>query len=352
MLQIDGSYLEGGGQILRTSLAFSALTGQAFTITGIRAGRKNPGLQAQHLNAVRAAQRIWDAKVSGDKIGSRELSFRPGSLHGQDITIDIGTAGSITLLLQAMLPPLMFADKESRIRIIGGTDVKWSQPFDYFKNVLVPYLNKFAEVEVELVRRGYFPKGGGEVRLGIAPKYHVSDDFTAFRSGLRNTLPEMNLTERGQLVSIEGVSHAASSLKSHDVAGRQAEAATKALDGEAKIEMRYSESACPGSGITLWARFEGSEWPVVLGADALGERGKRAEAVGKEAAESLKKQLDSGAPVDSYLADQLLPFVLFLPGASYRISQTTNHCKTNIAVIQKFVDAGISEEENVITLTS
>ena len=355
MVEIDGSFLEGGGQILRTSLALSAVTGKSFAIRAIRKGRHNPGLRAQHLHAVKAAQKLCNADVSRAAVGSRELTFKPQRLQTRDLSIDIGTAGSITLLMQAILLPAVFGGRNITVSIKGGTDAAWSQPFDYFKHVLLPYIEPFAAVDAQLVRRGYYPRGGGEVKLGVRPKFDLSsyENFSDFVDHVKTKLPGMNLVQRGGLNVVHGVSHASKNLKT--VAERQANQAAAVLETvgcPVSIEREYCDSYCPGSGITIWASFEHHEWPVVLGGDSLGKRGKPAEKVGGEAADNLIKEIQSGACLDSYLADQLLPWIVFLPSARYKTSSVTDHCRTNMYVIEKFVPEKFETDNNIISVVS
>jgi len=228
---------------------------------------------------------LCDADVSGDSPNSLELVFRPGQLQSKNLSVDIGTAGSVTLLMQSLLLPALFGGKEITITLKGGTDVKWSQPYDYFRNIFLGYVTPFAEVESELVRRGYFPKGGGKVSVTFKPKFSFSDskDFSERLSVLRSRLPEMNLESRGELKAIEGISHASAKLKG--VPERQAGQARKVLERlECPVSVRteYSDSRCPGSGITLWAIFSEEKWPVRLGGDSLGERGKRRRKSGRK----------------------------------------------------------------------
>lgn len=346
MLKLDGSFGEGGGQIVRTALALSALTGKPFEVADIRKGRCDSGLKAQHLYCVKAVEELCNAKTEGAKLKSTYLKFEPGKIKAKTISVDIGTAGSISLLLQALLMPSMFANNSLKIKIIGGTEGKFAMPYDYFAEVLIPHLKKYSDIEVSLLRRGYFPKGSGKVEIKIKPKFKMSDfnDFEEFHQHLKENAKKINLMQQGKLIQIKGISHASRDLEKAEVAERQARAAKLALNKlecPIKINSEYSDTLSTGSGITLWAIFSLGEEidfdnPLILGADALGERGKRAEIVGKEAAENLIKEINSKAPVDKHLADQILPFMALVGKGSIKVSEITAHCKTNIYVIEQF----------------
>ncbi|MBN2454104.1 RNA 3'-terminal phosphate cyclase [Candidatus Woesearchaeota archaeon] len=346
MISIDGGYLEGGGQIVRTALALSSLTQQPFEAENIRKGRPNPGLKAQHLSCIRAFEELAGAKSQYATLASDKLQFFPAPVKGRTMSIDIGTAGSVTLLLQSLLMPAIFADSKVRLKITGGTDVPWSPPADYFANVLLPHLSNFCEkIEFKLLRRGYYPKGGGKAELIVKPKYRLSDfgSFNEFRAYLNEAAPKISLSSQNALAYVKGVSHASADLQKFEVAERQARSAKSLLElPNVSIRSEYSESFSPGSGIVLWAVFSdndevSAENPVILGADALGEKGKRAEKVGAEAANRLLKQIGSKAPVDSYLADQLLPFMALTGKGSIAASEITDHARTNIYLIEKFL---------------
>ena len=183
MIELDGSYGEGGGALVRTALALSTLTGKEFRVTNIRAGRKKPGLKAQHLNAIKALEEICGAETNKISLGSTELHFKPGKLKRGIYDINIGTAGSISLLLQALVLPCMFAPGKITLNVKGGTCGKWQAPVDYLQNVLLPHLQRFPQkIELKVLKRGYFPKGGGEINLQISPrsKLYKDDSFTAF----------------------------------------------------------------------------------------------------------------------------------------------------------------------------
>lgn len=363
MVSLDGNYGEGGGQIVRTALALSTIRQRAFDVNNIRKGRCNAGLKAQHLNCIKALEKLCNAKAEGAALASEYLKYYPGKIKGQTLEVDIGTAGSITLLLQSLLIPCFFADKNIRLKIIGGTEGKWAMPYDYFKEILVPQINRFCEkIDVKLIKRGYYPKGGGIVELKISPKYKLNE-FSSFEK-FHDKIKEENkieMLEQSKLMLIKGVSHASVDLEKAGVAERQAKSAESLLSKyncPVNIRSEYTNTLSIGSGITLWAIFSkekdfvDDEKPIRIGADALGERGKPAEKVGEEAASNLIKEIDSGAPVDSNLADQILPFMALTKDSKIKVSEITNHCKTNIYVIEQFLGKifEINEEEKIISV--
>jgi len=319
MIEIDGSYGEGGGQILRTALCLSAVTGKEFMINNIRQGKQNPGLKAEHLSCIKALKDLCNAEVEGDVIESKQLFFRPKSLQQRELNIDIGTAGSITLVLQSLAIPIILTN--SKALITGGTDVMWSPSIDYFKNVIAPALNPLGKLDVALVRRGYFNKGGGIVE--------VKGERKEPESSIKQ---EIIITERIGKPMLFGVSHAAKPLASARVAERQADSAKK-LFPNADIKTEYSNSLCLGSGISIFAKYDN----CILGADNVGEKGIVAEKIGLLAAEKLKGEIDSNAPVDEHLADNLIP-LLGICGGEIKASRISNHCLTNIYVAEKFLD--------------
>lgn len=347
MLQIDGSYNEGGGQILRTALAYSTLFQKPFEIINIRKGRSKPGLKNQHLYCIKALQQLCNAKVSGDEIGSEKLRYFPNKICSTKIKVDVETAGSITLLLQSLLLPCLFSEKSKKIEIIGGTDVKYSPQIDYFKEIILPQLNKYAEkIELKLEKRGYYPKGNGRIILKIKPKHNLGDE-----------LPKIDLTEQGDLIQIKGISHASHDLQGAEVAERQLHSAKinlNQLKVPITIDVQYSDTLSTGSGITLWAVFSqekeelGYLNPIKIGSDALGEKGKSAEDVGKQAAKKLLDEINSKAPVDQHLADNLIPFMGLIPNSKIKVSKITNHTLTNIYIVEQFLGKKFEIENNII----
>lgn len=326
MIEINGSFGEGGGQIVRTAVALSAVTGEPVQITRIRQGRPKPGLAAQHAQALRALAEICDARTSGAFPGSSEIIFTPGKVQGGTYRIEIGTAGSVTLLMQCLLPALLCADGPSSLQIQGGTDVQWSPTVDYFQNVFLPALSLFgAKVSLRVLRRGYYPKGQGEVLLRVEPA-KLKASYLERSDGIGN---------------IQGVSHC-SNLPEH-VSIRQAESAEQALAEagfSAKIDREVLQLPSLGSGITIWSGYKG--------ASSLGRKGFPAERVGRIAAELMIAELGSSAGVDAHLADQLIPY-LALAGGSFTAREISLHAKTNIWTAGHFLDADIEiREENGI----
>lgn len=348
MILIDGSYHEGGGQIVRTALGLSTLLQQPFSVDKIRVGRQQPGLKNQHLHCILALKELCNAETKGATLGSTTLEYVPHQLAKKNLTIDIGTAGSIPLLMQALWLPLVFSKRKTTLTLIGGTDTEWAMPADYLKEIFVPQLQKYADISVKLEKRGYYPKGGGKISITIKP---------AFSLETINNAPPIELMEQGSLVQIKGISHASTNLEEARVAERQAHAAqallAKQFDCPIQIRSEYQETLSTGSGITLWAIFANNKDevdnanPVKLGADCLGEKSVRAEAVGERAAERLVTEIKSGAACDKHLADNLLPFMA-LTGGRLRTSTVTDHALTNIYTTEKFLPARFDVEEKTI----
>ncbi len=317
MIDIDGSYGESGGQILRTAIALSAITGKACKIDKIRANRSKPGLQPQHLAAVNTVAQLCSAKVDA-KIGSTTLVFEPREIKGGHYDIDIGTAGAISLVLQSLILPSIHAEHPTTLTIKGGTHVNWSPSMDYMQRVFCYYMKKIGiNLNMKIEKHSFYPKGGGLVTVKID-------------HGIPNSL---SIVKRGELRSYEAISIASENLKKAQVAERQLNAAEKSFPfGEKNIS--YVNSLSPGSSIHLSAVYEN----CILGASALGERNKKAEDVGKDAATILKKQLESNACFDEYMADQILPFLAFAKEDSkISVAEITSHTLTNIWVIEKFL---------------
>ncbi len=347
-IQIDGAHGEGGGQIMRTAVALSLLTRLPFRMANIRARRPKPGLKAQHLHVLKAAMRLSGSSVTGAKEGSQVVTFAPGPPRGAEFEVDIGTAGSITLMMQTLLPALLFADGASAVTIRGGTDVKMSPTFDWFREVVLPHARPLAdEVAVECERRGFYPKGGGQVRVRVRPKF--GGDFDALKAAIRAALPPCALVEALSPFAHDLYSVASDALRGQRVVERQVDGARAVLHHrEIRVHREYVPSHSIGTAVAAVARLPNG---AVLGGDALGERGKPAEAVGREAAEALLAALDGGAPVDEHLADHLVPW-LALRGGSFRAAALTDHLRTNCWLVEQFIGHVFRIDEQTKTVTA
>ncbi len=359
MIHIDGSLGEGGGQVLRSSLTLSMLTGQPVRLTNIRARRPKPGLQAQHLAAVRAAATISSADVTGAALGSQQLTFVPGRVQPGNYRADIGTAGSTSLVLQTVFLPLALSSvilrsrspEESGARLengdsslplvaqndrglsgltlTGGTHVPWSPCTHYLILAWLPMLRRLGlDAEVELLLGGFYPEGNGQVRATIRPVEHVAP---------------LHLPERGALRGIRGISAVANLDMS--IAHRQRDRALARLRGRhnrIEIELLDLPARSKGTFLLLLAEFKhGAACYVGLGAI-----GKRAEQVADEACLWLEKFLAGTGAVDEHLADQLLLPLAFADGESlFRTAHVTEHLRTNAEVIRAFGAAEIAIEK-------
>jgi RNA 3'-terminal phosphate cyclase (ATP) len=324
MIEIDGSYGEGGGQILRTALSLSCLLNRPFRIANIRKSRKKPGLMPQHLVAVRAAQLISGGEAVGAAKGSTELTFVPRGVRGGEYSFDIGTAGATSLVLQTIIPPLLFCGERSTVTLTGGTHVPFSPSFDYLAAVFAPTMHKLGvEVRLSIDAYGFYPRGGGKVRAELAPAREIRP---------------LRVTERGKLQEVRGYSAVGNLPIS--IAERQKEAALEALHGRfhrlagpVRIELRQAPT--PGQGTFLFLVAESEH--AVAGFAALGERRKRAEAVGAEAAAELLRYCGTYAAIDPHLADQLVLYLALCgEGSVFTTSAITPHLLTNLWAVGLF----------------
>jgi RNA 3'-terminal phosphate cyclase (ATP) len=335
LISIDGSYGEGGGAITRIAVALSAITNKPVKIINIRAKRCNPGLQAQHLKGIEAAAKLCDAELKNAKIGSESIEFTPKRIKGGYLSIDIGTAGSIPLILQTLVPICIQADNETELEIIGGTDVKWGPNIEYFQEVFCRNIKKMGvEIESEILNYGFYPKGGGRVKVKIKPC---------------KKLKPLDLLERGDVKRYDIRSIVSKSLEKARVAERQIEGAKKIIPKFDCEYFEYVNSLSTGSAVHIHAHCENS----VLGSTFFGEIGRKAEIVGEDCAKHLMKQINSNAALDEHMADQILPFMALVGDSKVSVAEITNHCKTNIWVIETFlpVKFNINEKEKIISVT-
>ena len=325
MIEIDGSRGEGGGQVLRSSLTLSVMTGQPLRIYNIRAKRKKPGLRAQHLKAVQAASAICAADVEGAKMGATELVFEPGEIIGRNLHFDIGTAGSTSLVLQTILLPLSRANKASSVTITGGTHVSWSPGFHYLDWHWLQYLRQIGiEAQLTMELAGFYPQGGGRIRAKIHPAQLIEP---------------LTLVERGKLRQIRGISATANLPR--DIAKRQRQRVVSRLGSKCPLnDIRNVQfpARFKGTVMLLLAEFEHSQCCYF----ALGAPGKRAEVVADEVVDQIEEFMDSDGAIDQYLAAQLLLPLAFANGPSMlRTSKLTQHLLTNAEVIQAFLPTEI-----------
>lgn len=323
MIHIDGSYGEGGGQILRSALALSIITGRPFVIDNIRAGRKKPGLRPQHRACVKAAAAISGAEVKGAEIGSLRLQFSPGSPRSGTFRFEVGTAGATGLVLQTVYLPLSLARNASRVRITGGTHVPMAPCYHYLSLVFTPMISLMGlDLKVNLIRWGFYPVGGGEIEAKINPV---------------KELRPLWLLEDFRPSRIEALSVVAESLPKH-ISKRQAlrlQRGLEALGIDHQVRSLRVKSSGPGTMVFVLAESESSR----AGFTAIGIKGKPAEVVAEEALGALTIFLETGAPVDEHLADQLiLPAALAAGETRYRTSRITRHLLTNLWVIRHFLE--------------
>jgi len=322
MITIDGSYGEGGGQIIRTALSLSAITGAPVEIVNVRLGRAKPGLQPQHLMAVQAAATVCDAEVSGAAVNSQRLTFRPRNKpRPEAYNLEIGTAGATALVLQTVLLPLALADGASLIRVTGGTHVPHAPAVEYLESVYLPTLRRVGiDATCSYTRAGFYPRGGGEVNAKVSPC---------------RKLTCLDLTERGKLLDIKAVI-LTSELPDH--VGERGKAAVaqglKGIGRKVEIEIRQRPSLGPGAAVVITAACENG----YAGFTSLGERGKPMERVAEEACRDYLRWWQSGAACDEHLGDQLvLPLSLAGGESRWTVPEVTEHLRTVLWTVGHFL---------------
>jgi RNA 3'-terminal phosphate cyclase (ATP) len=334
LFEIDGSQKSGSGTILRLAVALAAATGESLYIWNIRQNRPEPGLKPQHLEAVLTAAKLCSAEVKGATLGSKELWFTPREVKGGNFEAEIGTAGSIPVLLMAALPICAFANGSVRLHVAkGGTDVSHSPTINYLRNVFLPVLKHMGlEVDITVHKYGYYPKGMGEVTMTVKPP-----EF----------LQPIRLNAFGKVKSVKGVS-VCTFLADRKVAERQAKAALgylseKGYAADIQIVNDRSNPFQKGSSITLWAE---TDTDAVIGADAIGELKKTSEAVGMEAAEKLIAELSARPTVDVNMADMLIPYMALAEGTSGLLTrEVSDHVETNVWLVEKMLNVRFNIEK-------
>jgi RNA 3'-terminal phosphate cyclase (ATP) len=326
MITIDGSQGEGGGQILRSSLALSAITGQKFRIENIRAGRPKPGLMRQHLICVQAAQAICGAEVEGGELGSTSLTFDPGKIKAGDYSFAIGTAGSVGLVFQTVLMPLALADAPSTLRLTGGTHNMQAPPFEFLDQVFLPQVRRMGfDADVSLVRHGFHPAGGGEMTARIGPATGVH---------------KLVLEKRG--AEVYRSAHAVLSNLAEGIATRELrEVCAEPGWAQDHCELRNVEASGPGNVLLLSVAFEHVS-EIVAG---FGERAVSAEQVARRTLVNLRGYLAESVPVGRSLADQLLLPMAVGAGGYFLTGEPTAHTRSNADVIERFLDRSIAIKE-------
>lgn len=323
LILIDGSQGEGGGQVLRTSLALSLITRRAFRIENIRAKREKKGLLRQHLTAVHAATEVGEAAVEGAELGASALTFVPRELRAGSYRFSIGTAGSTTLVLQTVLLPLLFANGPSTVVLEGGTHNPSAPPFEFLEGAFLPLLRRMgAQIDVELVRPGFFPAGGGEIHVAIAPL---------------QALAPLEIDMRGEIVR-RCVRAVVANLP-YTIAEREVETAASELgwDTDCRQAHTLTGSAGPGNAVSITVESE----HVTDVFTAFGSRGVRAEQVAHDAAKQTRRYLNSDAAVGEHLADQILLPMALAGRSTFTATPLSEHARTNIDVIRRFLDVPI-----------
>ncbi len=327
MITIDGAYGEGGGQILRTALALSLVTGKSFRVDNIRAGRKKPGLMRQHLTALNAAAEIGTAEVTGNTIGSRAFTFAPETIRTGNFHYAVGSAGSCTLVLQTVLPALIIAKGPSEIMLEGGTHNPFAPPFDFLEKAFLRVVNRMGpDVTAVLEKPGFYPAGGGRFRVSINPS---------------QTFRQLDLTERGRIV--QQTACAAVSNLPVTIAERELKVVGRKLGWGHDCMTATKVDNARGPGNILTIEVESEQVTEVF--TGFGERGVSAEKVADRAIRQTREYLAMDVPVGRYLADQLLIPMAMAGGGAFQTLSLTRHTTTNMEIIKKFLDVDVELSE-------
>ena len=325
MIYIDGSEKSGSGTIVRYAIALSSLLGEEINISNIRAKRDKPGLRPQHLASVAACARMCEAHVEGARVNSREISYQPGvRIKGGYYQLETGTAGSTTLLAMTLLPLALFADEETTLRISGGLFQDFAPSAHHMQHVLFPTLGKMGiKAELQVIRPGYVPTGGGVIEVKVKP--------------IGGSMKPLGLLKQGKIEEVTGLA-LSSRLREQKVSQRMAEECQKVLADKgypARIETLWDETALQaGASLAVWAKTDSG---CLLGSDQAGKRGRSSESIGRYVARNLLEDLQTGATVDRYMADQLIIYAALARGTTeYFIPRRSEHIDTNLWLVEKF----------------
>ena len=336
MLEIDSSKGEGGGQVVRSSVALSAITGIESRLTRIRENRPTNGLSKQHCVAVNAVANMTGSDVIGSYPGSRELLFKPGNEQVYDITLDIGTAGSISLVLQAILLAGRNHKKKMRVDVRGGTNVMWAPPIDSYPQILFPLMERMGiNASLEIIDRGFYPDGGGRVVAELEPIGEITP---------------LVIDDLGELKCIEGVcyiQHPREKIRDEMIT---ACVETLDLDRPVNIDVQRTVGNSKGAGLSIVAVYENGR----LGSNVLTNKGHPAKQSGEDVAKDLLKEMSSGSTMDVYTADQLLPYMAMANGPSeFRVSRISKHLLSQMDTLETFLDVrfGVERKGTVYNLS-
>jgi RNA 3'-terminal phosphate cyclase (ATP) len=347
MIKIDGSLKSGSGTILRDAIPFALLMGKDLHLTNIRSKRAKPGLRPQHLRVIEAVAQICEGTVKGAGVGSREIIFRPGnSIKGGVFHWDIGTAGSTTMLALSVIFPALHADAPSTFRITGGLFQDFAPSAHHVKYVLLPLLASMGiHIDLEIVQPGYVPKGHGQILVKVKP--------------LNGRPKALSLVDQGKLTEINGIA-LSSHLKKRGVSDRMAVSCLKILKArgyDTKIDMTYDMEAAPeyqkasiqaGASLAVWAR---TDTGCLIGSDMAGALKRSAEFIGKQTARNLIEDLDTGATVDRFVADQLIPFAAISEGwTAYRIPRMSDHIEARLWLVEELLGAKTEVKDNLVRI--
>mgnify|MGYP006291849009 FL=1 len=333
MIKIDGSYGEGGGQILRTAIGLSVITNESIEIYNIRKNRANPGIKPQHYSSIKIVKKLCNAEVEGLEIGSKKIVFKPGKIKSGKFKFDIGTAGSVTLAFQSIILDCINSNSTNTIRLIGGTDVKWSPSWEFFTNVFLNLLKKMGiNIDYNLINRGYYPKGGGEAEIKI-------EKVEKIKPFIVNS--NLDFSKINGLINISKLPDHISKRIKHTIIKHSIKKNLKT-----SIEIDKKESFSPGVGVTLWSKTD----YTALGSAVIGEKGVSSEEVGKKCISRIIDDIISESTVDVYTFDQIIPYMALAckNGVSEcYVRKISRHSETNMWLVKKFLDVkfDIKKEE-------